>query len=327
MTVNATSDPQLPLQDSHNRPAAAKINVQDAVDLAMGCLAYGDDRPDTGIVLREQPFDNTRDTNYFFASSGHAEALSRLSFLVEDRNMGIGLLTGEIGCGKTVTRTMLHRQLAKPTHIVVSLENCLLEFDDLLLEIISQMRGERATSAELPDRYSRLATFKQTLMRQVAESNRHLVILLDEAQQLSPASIESLKSLTNIASERQNFLTLILIGQPELRNTIRQLRQVDQRVSLRYHLNAMSFDETRRYLEHRLQVAGLQGPMPFDTDAVRLLFEASGGVPREINRICKLALDHASTHDLALLDAAIINSVTDDLRRHGGLLDPCVMPS
>ena len=327
MTVNATSDPQLPLQDSHNRPAAAKINVQDAVDLAMGCLAYGDDRPDTGIVLREQPFDNTRDTNYFFASSGHAEALSRLSFLVEDRNMGIGLLTGEIGCGKTVTRTMLHRQLAKPTHIVVSLENCLLEFDDLLLEIISQMRGERATSAELPDRYSRLATFKQTLMRQVAESNRHLVILLDEAQQLSPASIEALKSLTNIASERQNFLTLILIGQPELRNTIRQLRQVDQRVSLRYHLNAMSFDETRRYLEHRLQVAGLQGPMPFDTDAVRLLFEASGGVPREINRICKLALDHASTHDLALLDAAIINSVTDDLRRHGGLLDPCVMPS
>ena len=327
MTVNATSDPQLPLQDSHNRPAAAKINVQDAVDLAMGCLAYGDDRPDTGIVLREQPFDNTRDTNYFFASSGHAEALSRLSFLVEDRNMGIGLLTGEIGCGKTVTRTMLHRQLAKPTHIVVSLENCLLEFDDLLLEIISQMRGERATSAELPDRYSRLATFKQTLMRQVAESNRHLVILLDEAQQLSPASIESLKSLTNIASERQNFLTLILIGQPELRNTIRQLRQFDQRVSLRYHLNAMSFDETRRYLEHRLQVAGLQGPMPFDTDAVRLLFEASGGVPREINRICKLALDHASTHDLALLDAAIINSVTDDLRRHGGLLDPCVMPS
>jgi len=327
MTVNATSDPQLPLQDSHNRPAAAKINVQDAVDLAMGCLAYGDDRPDTGIVLREQPFDNTRDTNYFFASSGHAEALSRLSFLVEDRNMGIGLLTGEIGCGKTVTRTMLHRQLAKPTHIVVSLENCLLEFDDLLLEIISQMRGERATSAELPDRYSRLATFKQTLMRQVAESNRHLVILLDEAQQLSPASIESLKSLTNIASERQNFLTLILIGQPELRNTIRQLRQVDQRVSLRYHLNAMSFDETRRYLEHRLQVAGLQGPMPFDTDAVRLLFEASGGVPREINRICKLALDHARAHDLALLDAAIINSVTDDLRRHGGLLDPCVMPS
>lgn len=310
MTANAPIHPQASQPDAPGPVTAGAAEQQPA-----------------GIVLQEQPFDNTRDTNYFFASSGHAEALSRLNFLVEDRNMGIGLLTGEIGCGKTVTRTMLHRQLAQPAHIVVSLENCLLEFDDLLLEIISQMRGERISSTELPDRYSRLSSFKQTLMRQVADCNRHLVILLDEAQQLSPATIESLKSLTNIASERQNFLTLIFIGQPELRNTIRQLRQVDQRVSLRYHLNAMSHDETRCYLEHRLQVAGLQGPMPFDADAVRLLFEASGGVPREINRICKLALDHARSNNLTLLDASLINNVTDDLRRHGGLLDPCVMTS
>ena len=316
MTANAPLHPQALQPDSRGESATT--------DTARADIAG---QQPAGIVLQEQPFDNTRDTNYFFASSGHAEALSRLSFLVEDRNMGIGLLTGEIGCGKTVTRTMLHRQLDRPAHIVVSLENSLLEFDDLLLEIISQMRGERISRTELPDRYSRLAMLKQTLMRQVTDSNRHLVILLDEAQQLSLATIESLKSLTNIASERQNFLTLILIGQPELRNTIRQLPQVDQRVSLRYHLNAMSHDETRRYLEHRLQVAGLQGPMPFDTDAVRLLFEASGGVPREINRICKLALEHARANDLALLDAAIINSVTDDLRRHGGLLTLCEMAS
>ena len=280
----------------------------------------------SSIVLRQQPFDNTRDTSYFFASGGHAEALSRLGFLVEDRNMGMGLLTGEIGCGKTVTRTMLHHQLARPAHLVVSLENCLLEFDELLLEIISQMRGERVSSAEMPDRYTRLSTFKQLLMRKVAESDRHLVILLDEAQQLSSASIDALKGLTNIASERQNFLTLVLIGQPELRGTIRQLPQVDQRISLRYHLNAMSHEETRRYLEHRLQVAGLQGPMPFDGEAVRRLFETSGGVPREINRICKLALDHARANGVATLDAGIISSVTEDLRRHGGLLDPCAMP-
>ncbi|MDH3831699.1 MAG: AAA family ATPase, partial [Gammaproteobacteria bacterium] len=196
--------------------ANASISPQTALPGSQPAISV--DQQPAGIVLQQQPFDNTRDSNYFFASSGHAEALSRLNFLVEDRNMGIGLLTGEIGCGKTVTRTMLHRQLARPAHIVVSLENCLLEFDDLLLEIISQMRSQRATSAELPDRYSRLSAFKQILMRQVAESNRHLVIMLDEAQQLSQASIEALKGLTNITSERQNFLTLILIGQPELRN-------------------------------------------------------------------------------------------------------------
>lgn len=277
------------------------------------------------IVLRAQPFDNTRDTNYFFASSGHAEALARLTFLIEDRNMGIGLLTGEIGCGKTITRTMLHRQLAKPAHAVVSLENCLLEFDDLLLEIISQLRGKRADAVELPDRYSRLAAFKQLLMRRIAEAGRHLVILLDEAQQLDAASIEALKGLTNIASERQNFLTLVLIGQPELRGTLRQLPQVDQRVGLRYHLNALSHDETRSYLEHRLQVAGLAGPAPFDAGAVQCLFEASGGVPREINRICKLALEHARASGMANLDAHAIRSITGDLQRHGGLLDPCAI--
>jgi len=280
-------------------------------------------RPAAGIILREQPFNNTRDTNYFFASSGHTEALSRLNFLVEDRNMGIGLLTGEIGCGKTITRTMLHRQLARPAHMVVSLENSLLEFDELLLEIISQMRGERTNPVELPDRYSRLATFKQLLMRRVAEAGRHLVILLDEAQQLSPACIEKLKGLTNIASERQNFLTLVLIGQPELRNALRRLPQVDQRISLRYHLNALSHEETRNYLEYRLQVAGLEGPQPFDATAVQRLFEVSGGVPREINRIGKLALDHARANGLASLDAAAISSVARDLQRHGGLLDSC----
>lgn len=278
-----------------------------------------------GIVLRAQPFDNTRDTNYFFASSGHAEALARLTFLIEDRNMGIGLLTGEIGCGKTITRTMLHRQLAKPAHAVVSLENCLLKFDDLLLEIISQLRGKRADAVELPDRYSRLAAFKQLLMRRIAEAGSHLVILLDEAQQLDAASIEALKGLTNIASERQNFLTLVLIGQPELRGTLRQLPQVDQRVGLRYHLNALSHDETRSYLEHRLQVAGLAGPVPFDAGAVQCLFEASGGVPREINRICKLALEHARASGRANLDAHAIRSITGDLQRHRGLLDACAI--
>jgi general secretion pathway protein A len=289
--------------------------------------AARDKQEGSEILLEKQPFDNTRDSNYFFASSGHAEALSRLTFLVEDRNMGIGLLTGEIGCGKTLIRTTLHRQLAKPAHMVVSLENCLLDFDDLLLEIISQMLGERVTATDLPDRYSRLSTFKQILMSKVAESNRHLVILLDEAQDLNPHSLNALKGLTNIASERQNFLTLILIGQPEIRASIKQLRQVDQRISLRYHLKALSPQETHQYLDYRLKIAGLQDPFPFSPAAVQLVYDASGGVPREINRICKLALDHARCNGIALLDTDTINIVTDDLRRHGGLLDPCSYPA
>ena len=276
------------------------------------------DRPLPRLAFDTPPFDNTRDSRFFFASTGHAEALSRMSYLVADRNMGIGLLTGEIGCGKTLTRTVLQRQLGEGPNRVVTLENGLLDFDGLLLEIISQMRGERVPTAAMADRYSRLAAFKQTLMHKIVGEQRHLVILLDEAQQFESQVLEQLRGLTNIASERQNYLTLVLIGQPELRSTLRRLPQIDQRVSLRYHLNPLSLEETRRYLRHRLDIAGLRGPYPFEPEAERLIYESSGGIPREINRHCKVALEHADALGATALSVRIVGQVVDDLCRHGG---------
>ncbi len=284
-------------------------------------------RPSGLLSLRHQPFDNTRDTRYFFASSGHAEAISRLEFLVEDRNMGMGMLTGEIGCGKTITRTVLHKKLVNDRQVVVSIENCILSFDDLLLEMLSQIRQERVHPSDLGDRYSRIVAFKQALTRYVVEKNRHLVIMLDEAQQLSPQDLEAVKALTNITAERRNFLTIILIGQPELRANIKALPQVDQRISLRYHLNPLSPREMVHYLMHRLRTAGLQGPPPFTREAIERLSEVSRGIPRTINHICKLALDHAIAHQLEYLDSRVIRAVSTDLARHGGLLDPCDIPS
>ncbi len=268
-----------------------------------------------------QPFDNTRDTRYFFPSSGHAEALSRLLFLVEDRNMGMGMLTGEIGSGKTLLRTVLHARLGTDQYLRVSIENSLLRFDELLLEIISQMRGERVDSRELADRYSRLSAFKRLLTELVANRDRHLVLLLDEAQQIDPDSLDALKGLTNISSERQNFLTIILIGQPELRQRLRQLPQVDQRISLRYHLAALERAELADYLHHRLSVSGYQGGFPFSAAAMNLLYRASRGIPREINRIGKLALEHVRNQGLSEFDEKVIATVVEDLRRHGGLFE------
>ena len=267
------------------------------------------------------PFDNTRDTRYFFASAGHAEALSRLLFLAEDRNMGMGLLTGEIGSGKTMLRTVLHARLSPETHVRVSIENSLLGFDDLLLEILSQIQGQRLRAGDYPDRYSRLAAFKRLLTEQIAGHGRHLVILLDEAQQLDLPCLDAVKGLTNIASERQNFLTVILIGQPELRERLRHLPQVDQRVSLRFHLAALTADETREYVRHRLGVAGYQGELPFDPQALDALFRASRGIPREVNRICKIALEMVLAQGLGRFTVPAIATVIDDLRSHGGLFD------
>ena len=267
------------------------------------------------------PFDNVRDTRYFYPSSVHGEALSRLLFLAEDGNMGIGMLTGEIGAGKTILRTVLHNRLDSSTHVRVSIENCLLDFDDLVLEIISQVLGERQYPQDYPDRYTRLAAFKKILSDEIVANGRHLVILLDEAQQLEPRTLEAIKGLTNIASERQNFLTLILIGPPELRSLVRRVPQVDQRISLRYHLGALEPRDMRPYLEHRLRSAGWQGDCPFDSGAVELLYQASRGIPREINRIGKLALEHALRTRQASISHAVIEAVVHDLRRHGGLFD------
>lgn len=271
--------------------------------------------------LLEQPFDNTRDTRFFYESEGHAEALSRLLYLIQDRNMGMGMLTGEIGSGKTMTRTVLHRRIDPDQFKVVSIENCLLDFDSLLLEIVSQMTGERVKVEDMPDRYTRLSAFKKLLNSQFAVSGKHLVILLDEAQQLPNTDLEGVKGLTNISSERENFCTVILVGQPELRQRINQLPQIDQRISLRYHLDPLSVKEIVEYLKHRMEVAGLNVEMPFTDEAIDQVCQESGGIPRNINRICKLALEHAEANERNIIDEGLINLIIRDLHRHQGLSD------
>ena len=158
------------------------------------------------------------------------------------------------------------------------------------------MQGERLAADSFPDRYTRLAAFKRLLSEQVASRNRHLVILVDEAQQLGTETIEGLKALTNIASERQNFLTLILIGQPELRTRLKQLPQIDQRISLRFHLAGLDLAETGYYIRHRLRAAGFRGEPPVTEGAVHLVHQTTRGIPREINRLCKLALAQLLTN-------------------------------
>jgi general secretion pathway protein A len=269
------------------------------------------------FTVKRQAFDNTRDARFFFPSREHAEALARCAFMVDDGNMGIGLLSGEIGCGKTLVRTVLQKKLSTDRFLVLSLENSLFGFDDLLLEIVSQLRGERLYPRDLPDRYSRIAAFKDCLVKKIAHSSRHLLIILDEAQQLDARSLESLKGLTNITPERQNLFSLLLVAQPEVHAVIRRLPQFEQRVGLRYHLNRLSLEDTGAYLKHRLRIAGLAGRQPFTSAAAEAVYEYSQGVPREINRIAKLALDHAVANRLPRIDAGIVNMVGEDLACHG----------
>jgi general secretion pathway protein A len=143
------------------------------------------------------------------------------------------------------------------------------------------------------------------------------VLIFDEAQQMAPEVLDEVKNLTNITSETQNFLSIFFVGQPELREKIRTIRQVDQRIFLRFHLNTLDFNNTTKYIQHRLRVAGRNNPGIFTNEAIELIFRSTSGVPREINRLCKLALNYGFAQELEAIDREDIELILDDMRKHG----------
>lgn len=270
------------------------------------------------------PFDEAKDTKFFFESDDHLEALVRLEYIVNDGNMNFGLLTGEVGSGKTLLRMVLQQKLSKGSFEVTSLENSFYPFEDIVYEVINQIRNVTDNSfflndGELPqrgDKYALIRTLKRIMEVIHFQENRHFVLILDESQQLEITDLDELKNLTNISIDGENLITVILVGQPELREKIRSLKQVDQRVSLRFHLNNLHFEDTKRYVQHRLQVAGHPDGNIVSMDALEVLFRYTLGVPREINRACKLSLEHAFANDRTTVDDEVIKTVLEDLERH-----------
>jgi type II secretory pathway predicted ATPase ExeA len=148
---------------------------------------------------------------------------------------------------------------------------------------------------------------------------RQLVLIFDEAQDLAEENLLHLKRLSNLNGEIEGRITMVLIGQPELREQAANVPPLDQRISLRFHLPNLARDEVESYLRHRLRVAGHATSDIFTPDAAALLYQASRGVPRDINRIAKLSLESAASSGISFVDHAQVNSVVEDLRRHQSL--------
>lgn len=263
--------------------------------------------------LTERPFEPTWDTRFFYQGREYDEALSRLDFLAGEQTMLLGLLTGEVGCGKTVTRAVFAEQLAEqPDFHVVTLENSAFSFNELLGLVLRELEPDAA--GPVRTRYSRYERFN-AVMERLDEEGRHLVLLFDEAQEMSPATLNELKLLTNLNRAGHGRLTVILVGQPELRERVARLPAIDQRIGLRFHLNPLSGAESAEYLRHRLQVAGHPTGELFAPEAVESAFQNSQGVPRELNRIAKLALEFAWVNEYPKVTSAAINAVARDLNR------------
>lgn len=269
--------------------------------------------------LRRKPFENNRDNLFFYPGREHVEALERLSYLVRDGNMCFGLLTGEIGAGKTMVANQLkHRLNEDPRYLTVHLPNGNMEFTDLLREMLHNIetrgggryrRGPRVDETK----YQLVSRFRDILENKVARLGRLLVVLIDEAQDLGEEAIVELKNLTNIGTSEQNYITIILAGQPELSGMVRALPQINQRVGLRYHLPCLSREGVGEYLEYRLEAAGCTQRQVFDAEAKNEIYEVTNGVPREINRLCKLALDRTFSMGQANVTATVVRSIAADI--------------
>jgi len=262
--------------------------------------------------FRDSPFRLTPDPDYLFLSANHQEALGHLLFGVNEGS-GVVVITGEIGAGKTTLLRTLVRSLDAQTTVAYIFNPVLSPLE--LLQTINADLGLPATSAskkELTDELNRFLLSQQA-------GGRRTVVIIDEAQDLEPAVLEQLRLLSNLETERAKLLQIVLVGQPELAGTLARpdLAQLDQRVTLRWHLKPLPADDTGTYIRHRLQIAaGGRTPVIFTPGAVRLVYNFSHGVPRLINVLCHRALLIAYTREERQISTAVIRQAIKELRRH-----------
>lgn len=257
--------------------------------------------------LSERPFTLLPDPDFLFWSRAHRRAFSVLEYGVITR-APITVVTGEVGAGKT---TLIQKLLQ-------SLD------DDITLGLISNAQGGRgellqwvlnalSIDCELDAAYVTMFQKLQDFLIEEYAAGRRVILLIDEAQNLSIEGLEELRMLTNINSNKDELLQLILVGQPELRQLIMrpELRQFAQRVTATYHITALDRAGVGGYIQHRLAHVGGTGA-EFTADAIDLIHDHSRGIPRLVNKLCDFAMVYAATEERRVVDSAIIEEVLDD---------------
>lgn len=260
--------------------------------------------------LIEKPFAITPDPRYLYLSERHAEALAHLLYGINEAG-GFIQLTGEVGTGKTtVVRTLLSRV---PQHADVAvILNPRVTATEFLLTICEELgigldEADRGSAKEMVDALNR------KLLAAHAEGRR-VIVIVDEAQNLSAEVLEQVRLLTNLETATHKLLQIILIGQEELRELLDRtdLRQLAQRITGRYHLNPLSRHETQEYVRHRLRVAGASGDI-FTPAALREVFRLSCGIPRVINVCCDRALLGAYTRETRQVTPALVRRAASEV--------------
>ena len=236
--------------------------------------------------FREKPFNLTPDPKYLYLSPRHAEAVAHLEFGHRERG-GFIVITGEVGTGKTTLARYFLSKLGPDTRTAVVLYPALTA-EELLRAILDDLR----VTAESPFSKMGLVDALHRFLVQARAEGRNVVLLIDEAQDLSTEVLEQVRLISNLETDTEKLIQIVLIGQSELRDLLarHELRQLAQRVTARYHLSPLSLAETREYVRHRVVVAGGEGKVGFTSDALSGIHRLSGGVPRLVNLVCDRSL-------------------------------------
>lgn len=259
--------------------------------------------------LRGKPFQLNPDPRFFYGSKGHRRAMAYLEYGL-NQGEGFIVITGEVGAGKTTLVRNLFRKLESENVVAAQLVSTQLDADDLL----SSVAGAFGLAFEGIAKAGLLKKLEAFLLSCHNQGKRALLIV-DEAQNLTPRAVEELRMLSNFQSGEKSLLQSFLLGQPEFRYTLQSedMQQLRQRVTASYHLGPMDLEETRAYIEHRLKMVGWNTDPAFDDGTFAAIHQYAGGIPRRINTLCDRLLLLGFLEERHQLNAESVQEVADDL--------------
>jgi len=251
------------------------------------------------------PFENVPDPDFFFLSKSHEEALTRLIYAAKMRK-GSAMLSGEIGCGKTTLSRVYIKELSEDRFDIGLIVNPNLEPKEFLQEILYQFDIN-----DIPETKVKCLRALNSKVLDNAKSNRDSILIVDEAQLLNRDTFEEIRLLLNLQLNNRFLMTIILLGQPELRSKVREIEQIDQRIAIKYHLTPFDFDEISEYIIFRQTKAGRK-ENAFSGEAIEKIYESSKGIPRKINNLCDLSLLIGFSTKEKIIGKEIVENIISD---------------